>query len=180
MDAVTMLRERRSVRRFKQEKVDRNIMKEIIETASFAPSWANFQIARYTVVDSEDIKTRIGEEGYNGFKGNIATLNNAAGVVILSYVNGKSGHAPTGEVASEKGDTWSMFDAGIAAQQFCLAAYEKGIGTVIQGIFDEKAVAKIIDLPEGEIVAAVIPYGFEETHPKTMEHKSVEEIGRFI
>jgi nitroreductase len=180
MDAVTMLRERRSVRRFKQEKVDRNIMEEIIETARFAPSWANFQIARYTVVDSEDVKKRIGQEGYNGFQGNMATLNNAAGVVIVSYVNGKSGHAPTGEVASEKGDTWSMFDAGIASLQFCLAAYEKGVGTVVQGIFDEKVIAKIIDLPEDEIVAAVIPYGFEETHPKAMEHFSAEQVARFI
>ncbi len=180
MDARTMLRERRSIRKFKQEKVDRNIMKEIIETASFAPSWANTQIARYTVVDNEDVKKRIGEEGYNGFAGNIATLDSAVGVVILSYVNGKSGHKPTGGVASEKGDTWSMFDAGIAAHQFCLAAHEKGVGTVIQGIFDEKVIAKIIDLPEGEIVAALIPYGFIERIPRALEHGTVEQIARFI
>ncbi|MFA9422216.1 MAG: nitroreductase family protein [Sedimentibacter sp.] len=180
MDAITMLRERRSIRRFKQEKVERDIMKEIIETASFAPSWSNFQIARYTVVDNEDVKTRIGEEGYNGFEGNIAALNSAAGVVILSYVKGKSGHKPNAGIASEKGDTWSMFDAGIAAHQFCLAAHEKGVGTVIQGIFDEKAIAKIINLPEDEIVAAVIPYGFIEKIPRALEHGTVEQISRFI
>lgn len=109
----------------------------------------------------------------------MATLENAAGAVIISYVNGKSGHAPTGEVASTKGDTWSMFDAGIATQQFCLAAYEKGIGTVIQGLFDEEKIAEIIDLPEEEIVAAVIPYGYEEIHPKTPPRKSVDEVVRF-
>lgn len=125
MEAITMLKERRSVRKFKDEKVDRKAMEEIIEISTFAPSWCNYQIARYTVVDDKELMAKIGEKCYNGFKGNIATLNCAAGVVIISYVNGKSGHAPSGEMASTKGDTWSMFDAGIAAQQFCLAAYEK-------------------------------------------------------
>jgi nitroreductase len=179
MEALTMLRERRSVRRFKQEKVDREVMKELIETAIFAPTWSNFQIVRYTVVDSEELKTKIGAEGYNGFKGNIDALNSAAGVVIASYVNGKSGHAPSGEIASSKGDTWSMFDAGVAVQQFCLAAYEKGIGTVIQGIFDEKKIAELIDLPEDEIVAALIPYGYEEKHPKTAPRIGIDEVIRF-
>lgn len=36
-----------------------------------------------------------------------------------------------------------MFDAGIAAQTFCLAAHEKGIGTVILGVFDDKKLRKL-------------------------------------
>lgn len=59
MDAITMLRERRSVRRFKQEKVEKEIMKEIIETSTFAPTWANFQIVRYTIVEDADLKEKI-------------------------------------------------------------------------------------------------------------------------
>ncbi len=46
MDALKMLKERRSVRKFKGEKIDRKIMEEIIETATYAPTWANFQIVR--------------------------------------------------------------------------------------------------------------------------------------
>ena len=180
MDALTLLKERRSIRKFKKEKVSREVIREVIETARFAPSWANFQIARYTVVEDEELKNKICSEGYNGVIGNMAIANSASGVVILSYVNGKSGHAPaTGEKASVKGDTWSMFDAGIAALQFCLAAYEKGVGTVIQGLFNEEIIGKLIGLPDDEIVAAVIPYGYEETHPNATPRKSVDEIARF-
>ncbi|MFA7109662.1 MAG: nitroreductase family protein [Sphaerochaetaceae bacterium] len=180
MDALELLVDRRSIRSFTDKKVERDLMKEIIEAAAFAPTWANFQVVRYNIIEDENIKRRIGEEGYQGFKGNMATLNNAAGVVVLSYVNGKSGHAPSGEVASSKGDAWALFDAGIAAQQFCLVAYAKGVGTVIQGIFDENKIAEIIDLPKNEIVAAVIPYGYEAKHPKAPKRLSVDEISRFI
>jgi len=180
MDALKLLVDRRSIRKFTEEKVERNLMKEIISSSAYAPTWANFQVVRYNVIDDEKIKTRIGEECYQGFKGNMATLNNAAGVVVLSYVNGKSGHSPSGEVASAKGDAWALFDAGIAAQQFCLVAYAKGVGTVIQGIFDEGKIAEIINLPKNEIVAAVIPYGYEEIHPKAPKRLGVEEISRFI
>ena len=180
MEALKLLVDRRSIRNFTDKKVGRDLIKEIIYSSVYAPTWANFQVVRYNVIDDEKIKTRIEEECYHGFKGNMATLNNAAGVVVLSYVNGKSGHAPSGEVASSKGDAWALFDAGIAAQQFCLVAFAKGVGTVIQGIFDESKIAEIIDLPKDEIVAAVIPYGFEAIHPKAPKRLGVEDISRFI
>lgn len=179
MDAIKMLKERRSIRNFKDEKVHRNLIKEIVSTSIFAPSWANTQIARYTVVDDKEIMERLGKEVFMGFKFNEKILSNAAGVVVLSYVKGKSGYGPKGNFATVKGSSWEMFDAGIAAQTFCLAAYEKGVGTVILGIFDENKVAEIIDLPEDEVVASLIPYGFEKDHPKAPKRNSVEDILRF-
>ena len=55
MDAIEMIKERRSIRKFKNEKVDRELMKEIVDIAKCAPSWVNYQIARYTLVDDEEI-----------------------------------------------------------------------------------------------------------------------------
>ena len=77
MDAIKMIEERRSVRKFKDEKVDRETMKEIMSITRWAPSWANFQVARYTLVDDEDIIKRLGTEGVNGFVYNVDTLKNA-------------------------------------------------------------------------------------------------------
>ena len=179
MDAVTMLRERRSVRNFKDERVDRDIMKEIIENASYSPSWANFQIARYTVIDSKEIVAKLADEAMLG--PNAATVKKAPAAVVVSYVKGLNGKAPGGgDYVTSKGAAWDMFDAGIASQTFCLAAYEKGVGTVIMGLFDEDKVAAVINLPEDEIVAAVIPYGYEVKHPATAKRKTVSEVARFI
>ena len=77
MDAIEMIKERRSVRKFKNEKVDRELMKEIVDIAKWAPSWVNYQIARYTLVDDEEIIKEIAHEGVNGFVYNIDTLKNA-------------------------------------------------------------------------------------------------------
>ena len=180
MDAVTLLKERRSVRQFTDTPVTKEVMEDIIETCRFAPSWSNAQIVRYNVITDKKIINRIAEEAYDGFAFNTQSLLRAMGVVVLSYVHGLSGHGPKGELLSTKGDSWSMFDAGIAAQQFALAAYEKGIGTVMQGIFDEKIIGEILDLPENEIAAVVIPYGYEKKHGIAPKRKEVAEIARFF
>ena len=179
MDAVTMLRERRSVRNFKDEVVDREIITEIIETASYSPSWANTQIARYTVVDSREMVDKLAEDGM--FGPNINNVKKAPAAVVVSYVKGLSGKAPGGdEYVTSKGDTWDMFDAGIASQTFCLAAHEKGVGTVIMGLFYDEKVAEVINLPKDETVAAVIPYGYETKRPAAAKRKAVSEITRYL
>ncbi|QEN08240.1 nitroreductase [Oceanispirochaeta crateris] len=179
MDAVTLLRERRSIRAFKDEVIDREIMKKIIDNAIYYPSWANTQTARYTLIDDKEIVKKLAEEGM--FGPNIKTVGKAPAALVISYVNGFTGKAPGGnEFVTKKGASWDMFDAGIASQNFCLAAYEKGVGTVIMGLFDEDKVSEIIDLPENETVAAVIPYGYETKHPKAAPRKAIDEVVRYI
>ncbi len=181
MDAISMIKERRSVRKYKNEKVDRETMKEIIEIARWAPSWANFQIARYTLVDDRAIIEKLATDGVKGFTYNINTLKNAQGVAVLSFVKGKSGRLDDyGDFDSSKAHVWEAFDAGIACQTFCLAAHAKGVGTCIFGVIDDQSIAEIVGLPEEETVAALIVYGHEDGHPEPTPRKSVEEILRFI
>ncbi len=180
MNAVDMLKERRSVRKYKQEKVDRKVMEEIVDMARFAPSWANFQIARYNVVDDEATILKISEEGLLGFSYNIGTIKNARGVVILSFVKGKSGTLQEGNYATTKGNDWEVFDAGIACQTFCLAAHQKGVGTCIFGVIDDRSLAKIANIPDNETVAALITYGYPEGETPTPPRKNVDELLRFI
>lgn len=180
MDAITMIKDRRSVRKFKNEKVDRELMKEIVDIAKWAPSWVNYQIARYTLVDDEAIIAELANEGVNGFVYNIDTLKNAKGVAVLSFVKGKSGKLGE-EYATSMGNIWEVFDAGIACQTFCLAAHAKGVGTCIMGVINEKSIAEIVNLPEDETVAALIVYGYEEgQHVAPTQRMAVEEIMRFV
>lgn len=182
MDAIEMIKERRSVRKFKNEKVDRKTMKEIVDISRWAPSWVNYQIARYTLVDDEEIIKKLATDGVNGFVYNIQTLKNAKGVAVLSFVKGKSGKLDLEKdtYATSKTNVWEVFDAGIACQTFCLAAHAKGIGTCIMGVIDEKSISEIVNLPEEETVAALIVYGYEESHPSPTLRKNVDEILRFV
>ena len=108
MDAIEMIKERRSIRKFKDKKVDREIMREIVDISRWAPSWVNYQIARYTLVDDEEIIKKLAIEGVNGFVYNIDTLKNAKGVAILSFVKGKSGKLDLekDDYATSKANVW--------------------------------------------------------------------------
>ncbi len=179
MDAVTMLKERRSVRKYKDEKVSHEVIKEIMESTRYAQSWANFQIARYTFVEDEDKINQLATKGVEGFVYNIGILKKAKSVVVLSCVKGKSGKIGE-EYVTSKENVWEIFDAGIACQTFCLAAFEKGVGTCVMGVINDKEISQIVDLPEGETVAALIVYGYPDEQPKPTARKEVDEIIRFI
>lgn len=180
MDAITMIKERRSIRKFKNEKVDREIMKEIVSISKWAPSWVNYQVARYTLVDNEETIKQLATEGVNGFVYNMDTLKTAKGVAVLSFIKGKSGKLDENEYATSKSDAWEVFDAGIACQTFCLAAHAKGVGTCIMGVINDESISKIVDLPEDETVAALIVYGYEDGHPAPTPRKDTDEIVRFF
>ena len=186
MDAIQMIKKRRSIRNFKDKVVDRKLMEEIVEIARFTPSWGNYQIARYTFVDNADIIKRLAYEGVNDFIYNVGTLKNAKNVVILSFVKGKSGIIE--KLPVEDGEfnydgtssSWEVFDAGIACQTFALAAHAKGIGSVIMGVINDKAISEIVELPEDETVAALLVYGYPEgEHPAATPRKETSEIMRF-
>jgi len=188
MDAIEMIKERRSVRKFKDEKVNRETMREIIEISRWAPSWANYQIARYTLVDDEATIAKLANDGVKGFVYNVKTLQKAKGVAVLSFVKGKSGTFDQAKLdlvkdglSGSNAHIWEAFDAGIACQTFCLAAHAKGVGTCIFGVINEKSIAEIVNLPEDETVAALIVYGYEDgQHVKPTPRKEVDEIFRFI
>lgn len=179
MDAIQMLKERRSVRKYKDKKVDRETMEEIIDIARWAPSWANFQIARYTLVDNPETIKKLETDGVKGFTYNIGTLKNAKGVAVLSFVKGKSGKLSDEEETTAQTNSWEAFDAGIACQTFCLAAHAKGVGTCIFGVINDESIAKIVNLPEKETVAALIVYGYPDGEVKPTPRKETKEIMRF-
>ena len=50
MEAIECIKTRRSVRRFTEEPVTKELVNQIIETAAYAPSWKNTQVVRYHVL----------------------------------------------------------------------------------------------------------------------------------
>lgn len=182
MEAIEMIKGRRSVRKFKPEAVDRETMTEIIEIARWAPSWANTQIARYTLVENPNVIKQLASEGVKGFSYNMKTLENATGVCVLSHVVGKSGRLDPEKFDMEfaNPEAWESFDAGIACQTFCLAAHAKGVGTTIFGVIDKDTIPKLLNLPDEETVSALIVYGWPDEEPKPTPRMEAGEILRFV
>lgn len=179
MEAIKCIKERRSIRKFIEDSIDKQVIKDIVEAASYAPSWKNTQITRYTVVTNKDKIEKLANDCVLGFEFNTKTMLNAPSIVVVSYVEGRCGYERDGSYSTSKEDRWQMFDGGIASQTFCLAAHDKGVGTVIMGIFDDDKVAQTINLPEGEKVAALIAMGYPKFAPEAPARKEVDELVRF-
>lgn len=180
MEALECMKSRRSIRSFTGEKVSHEVLEEIVDTARFSPSWKNTQIVRYVVVEDKEIQKKIAEGCVMGFTYNTKTITKAPALVVLSYVTKRSGFERDGSYTTSKGEEWEMFDVGIAAQTFCLAAHEKGVGTCIMGIFDETLVAEAIHLPDNQKVGALIAIGYPDKIPDTPARKEAAQLISYL
>lgn len=180
MEALKCIETRRSIRKFKADQVAHETMQEIVAAAAFAPSWKNTQVTRYVVVESAEMKAKIAAEATLGFEHNKGIIDAAPALVVVTMLHGRSGFERDGSFSTSKEDRWEVFDAGLATQTFCLAAHDKGVGSVILGIFDESKVAEIISLDEGQKVAALVAVGYADEEPAAPKRKSAEDLMKFI
>ncbi|MCM1127352.1 MAG: nitroreductase family protein [Lachnospiraceae bacterium] len=178
MTAKECIKGRRSIRCFKDQPIDHALLSEIIETASYAPSWKHTQITRYIAVSGE-LKDKIASQCTTAYPRNGEIIAQAPMLIVVTYIKGRSGFERDGSYSTAKEGSWQMFDAGVAAQTFCLAAYEQGIGSVIMGIFDEAKAASLLDIPEEREIVALIPIGYPGEEPVAPKRKPAEDLLSF-
>ncbi|MBO4981552.1 MAG: nitroreductase family protein [Lachnospiraceae bacterium] len=174
MTAKECITGRRSIRQFTDQPVSHELLADIITTASFAPSWKHTQITRYIAVEG-DTKEKLAQ-CTSTFPNNGRIIANAPMVVAVTIIKGRSGFERDGSYTTSRGDSWQMFDAGIASEAFCLAAYEQGLGTVILGIFDQEEASRLLEIPEERELVALIPIGYPAEAPVAPKRKPVEDL----
>lgn len=117
MNAVECLKGRRSIRKFTEEPVAHEVLEQIIETASYAPSWKHTQIARYIAIEGA-MKDRIADEATGSYPHNGTIIKGAPMLIAVTVIKCRSGYERDGSFSTDRGDGWQMFDAGIASQTF--------------------------------------------------------------
>ena len=179
MEALECIKTRRSVRKFTEQPVTEEEIRQVVAAAAYAPSWKNTQIARYIVVTDKDKKDKLADDCMMDFAFNQKTAHGAPAMVVLTMVTERSGYERDGSFSTALGTHWQSFDAGIAAQTFCLSAHALGLGTVMMGVFDPAEVAKVVAVPEGQQVAALIAVGHPAEDPQAPKRKDVDTLLRF-
>ena len=179
MTAKECIKGRRSIRKFKADKVDHAILNEIVETASYAPSWKHTQITRYIALEGA-LKDKIADTCTDAYPHNGEIMKNAPMLIAVTIIKNRSGFERDGSFSTVREGGWQMYDAGVASEAFCLAAYEKGIGSVIMGIFDPEKTAKLLELPEDRDVIALIPIGYPDEAPTAPKRKEVSELVTYM
>lgn len=176
METKTCIETRRSVRRFTEQPVDEQTLRQLIAVAAYAPSWKNTQTARYIAVTDPAVIRRLAEDCMLGFSINQKTALGAPVILVQTSIIGRAGFERDGSFSTAQGTHWQSFDAGVAAQTLCLAAHEMGLGTVIMGIFDEDKVAQVVGVPEGQKASALIALGYPTETPPTPPRKDVDTL----
>lgn len=179
METIEAIKTRRSVRVYENRPIEKAVLEEVLEAALMAPSWKNTQTAGYVVVEHPELPLR--EQlmaclpPYNA-----RIVWTAPVIVVMTTVHGRSGFERDGSFSTKKEDRWEMFDAGIACQTLCLAAWEKGIASCIMGIYDEEKLPALLNVPEGQLVTAVVAMGYPAESPVCPKKKTLEEKVRYV
>ena len=175
MELQTCIEQRRSVRKYKNQSVPRELIREIIKAATFAPSWKNSQVSRYYVAEGnakKELASYLGE--FNG-----RNVQDAPVLIVSTVVNKRSGFTRAGEYETHLKDGFQYYDCGMQSMNLCLKAYELGLATLVMGIYDEAAIRKLFDIDEAQIIVAVTAVGYADGETSMPKRKSVDDITVF-
>ena len=174
METRPCILQRRSVRRFTDQDVTNEQLAELMRAANYAPSWANTQCWEFVIVRDSAVKEKLAAT----MPGDNPIPKAALSAPVVLAVCGKlncSGFY-NGKAATSKGDNWYLYDVGLATQNISLAAHDMGLGSVILGLFDADAAAKVLNLPDSVKVVTLMPLGVPVKESKAPARKPLCEF----
>ena len=177
MDFMELVKCRQSCRQYLPKTVEQEKIEQCLEAARLAPSACNSQPWKFVIVDDPQLKTSIAEKTF----GRVMSFNHftmQAPILAIIVSERQNLTAKIGNIVRKK--AFNQMDVAIAAEHFCLAATEQGMGTCILGWFDESAVKKILHIPKQKRIELIITAGYpasEEILPK--KRKSLDQISSY-
>ena len=159
-----LIKERRSIRRYKPDRIAAEDLQAIVRARIWAPNAMNEQLWHFTVVSNANTIEQMNKATIAGIeKSGISFLQNK----ITQPEYHAFYHAPTVIVISAKEEKFTAFDCGAAAENIALAAYEKNIGSCIIGsaefMFSENLkMHTVLKIPENYHFVCAISLGYFE------------------
>jgi nitroreductase len=166
MDIWTAVKNRRSIRKFADESVEDEVLKNLVlEAGIWAPSGGNAQAWRFFIITEPRILNRLKlvSPGLLGSPNSIIVISED-----LAYALEKGG-----ELGAK---TMSLMDTAMAAQNIMLAAYAVGLGTCPIASFHAEAVQRIIGLPAHIYPQLLISVGFPREKPPTPPRRNLNVV----
>jgi nitroreductase len=174
MDILELIKNRRSIRQYQPTPINDKDLATILEAARWAPSWKNSQCTRFIIVKDSQLKTQLADTLSPNNPSNAAIKQAPLAIVACAELK-KSGYGRSGQAETDKGDYWYMFDVALAMQNLVLTACSLGLSTVYVGLFDAAGAAKLLNVPEGFVVVAIIPLGYAAAESRAPQRKELSE-----
>lgn len=199
---IQFIKERRSIRDFRQEMPKDEEILQLIEAAGYAPSPTNLQPWRFLIVKSETVKRQMAAAMEKRINSNLGQKNdpellrdychyfnffqNAPVVVVplyrpypsfvYSYLSDDD------REISDAGKLLSIMSVSAATQNLLLAAHALGLGGCwMHGpLTAREELKEILVVREPWEILAVVPIGVPAVDPKAPRRKKVGIITKFI
>ena len=175
MELDSCIKGRRSVRRFEDKPIPKEVVDELLEAGVSAPSGMNAQPWRFVVIENRDAIGRLSkmtkevllkgqwpDNFKESFKSEKDVIFYGAPLLILMCVPEK-----------EEMRTVNLLDCGLAAENMFLKAYQEGLGSCFIGFAcflnqNPKLLAEVGVPEDHELIAPMIfGYPAEKTAPKS-------------
>ncbi len=166
MELQTLIRARRTIRRFEQKTLSKEQLYRYIDAARLAPSAANLQPLKYVLVFRPEVCEKLFPlTRWAGYLENYAPKENerpTAYIAVCADLNiRKNGYE---------------YDAGAAAEHIILSALSDGVGACWMGAIDYEKISALLGLDENLKLLSVIALGYSKESPSAtkMEDGNVE------
>jgi nitroreductase len=170
VDAYLALTSKRDEREYAERPIPEDVVRRILDAGRIAGSANNLQPWRFLILEDRDLLERVAETVY--VPGNLL----GARMVVAIVVRGG------GPVA---------FDAGRAAQNMMLAAWNEGVVSCPHGMPDPERTAELLGLDADERPLIVLSFGYParprdpgarppEEWIRRAERKPLEEVARHL
>lgn len=164
MDLQDALLNRRSIRKYKDQKIIKDELNSILKTAMYAPSAMNLQAWQFILIDDKNILI----ETIKSIPYAEMLKQSAAAILVC------------GDSAVEKNESWLIQNCSAAIQNILLSAHGLGIGScwiAIHGMDDVyKNIKDQFGLPENIVPVSLISLGYPEETVITKERFKQDKI----
>ena len=165
MSVLKIIKERRSVRRYKPDPIPEEVFLRVLDAARFSPSGKNLQPWKFILVRDNKVKKSLAEASFD------QSFIAGAPIVVVACGFPDECYSRMGNYMK----SWPV-DVAIAVEHLILQAQEEGLGTCWIGAFEEKEVKSILQIPDNVKVLALTPLGYPDENPNSRGRKSLDEI----
>jgi nitroreductase len=174
---LSLVGQRRSVRAYLPETVEKEKIIRCLEAARLAPSACNSQPWTFIVVDDPALKNALADLT-NDIWLPLNRFTRQAPVHVVIVIEKPVLTSRLGAAVKKRDFPW--IDIGAAAEHFCLQAAAEGLGTCMLGWFDESKVRSLLGIPAKSRVGLIITLGYPADDPdRPKNRKELEDVVRW-
>jgi len=166
MECLEAIEGRRSIRKFKDSSIGKEVIKVLLKAAQMAPSAGNLQARDFIVVSEKRIKEQLTKAALD------QSFVEQAPIVIVVVANIERSSLKYGS----RGELYAIQDATASVMNLLLAAYSKGLATCWVGAFEENAVRILLGLPHKIKPIAIIPIGYSDEKPSAPPRMELNRV----